>query len=455
MSFPEFVRRLHALFTEDHELYAVGGCVRDWLLGRDVGEYDLATDARPAAIRTLLEAAHPDAMYSMGEKFGTVGAIFHGTRVEITTYRGEWYEPGSRKPHVEFGSSLEEDLKRRDFTVNAIAQEIDTLRLLDPMEGERDLQLRLIRAVGSADDRFRDDPLRLLRAVRFASTLGFKLEPQTADSIRRNAPELNQISRERIRDEMTRMLTGPAPDSAVRQLVELGLMEYILPELLELRAVATGGGKHKDIFEHTLKVLAHTPPGLVVRWSALLHDIAKPRTVGYKDGKLHFNGHEQVGAQMSRKMLSGLRYDRPTIDAVQTVVEMHTHVNAYSEEWSDGAVRRLVRDAGDALEPLLALSEADITSYHAHKREAASRRVAELRERIARLEAEASIKALRPPIDGGDLMAMFGRPPGPWIRPIKAYLLDLVIDGALGPDDRETAERLVREKYAELEEANS
>lgn len=451
MSFPEFVLRLHSLFKNGHELYVVGGCVRDRLLGRDVEEYDLTTDARPEAIRQLLEAAQPQAVYSMGEKFGTVGAIFDGTRVEITTYRGEWYDPGSRKPHVEFGESLEEDLTRRDFTVNAIAQEIDTLRLLDPMQGKRDIDVRLIRAVGKPEDRFRDDPLRLLRAVRFASTLGFEIEDNTRHAVAAQAQEIGKISRERIRDEMTRMLTGPAPDTAVRCMVELGLMQHVLPELLELRSIATGGGRHKDIFEHTLKVLAHTPPERRVRWSALLHDIAKPRTVGYKDGKLHFNGHEQVGAGMARKILTTLRYDRPTVDEVHTVVAMHTHVNAYSEEWTDGAVRRLVRDAGDALEPLLALSEADITSYHVHKREAAGRRVAELRDRIARLEAEASIKALRPPIDGEDLMAMFGRPPGPWIRPIKEYLLDLVIDGALAPDDRSTAERLAREKYEELE----
>ena len=451
MSFPDYIIRLKEIYDRaGHELYAVGGCVRDRLLERPIYDYDLTTDARPEETKRLAAEAGPDAVYAVGEKYGTIGAIFDSTAVEITTYRGEWYSPDSRKPQVEFGASLKEDLSRRDFTINAIAEEIDSLRLIDPFGGSADLVRRVIRAVGDPAARFQDDPLRLMRAVRYAAALEFEIEPETAASIRSCASQLQRISRERIRDEMSRMLAGRHPARALSLLVELGLIEYIVAELLELREVATGGGRHKDIFAHTLKVVGNVPADLITRWAALLHDVAKPRTVGWKEGRLHFDGHEKVGEAMARRILRALKYDRPTIEAVALIVGMHTHVNSYSSDWTDGAIRRLVRDAGDQLERLLALSRADITSYHTHKVEAAGRRVDELRERIRRLEEEASIQALRPPLDGNDLMRMFGRPPGPWIAPLKDYLLDLVIEGTLAPDDRETAERLVREKYSEL-----
>ncbi len=452
MRFPHFIYTLKSRFDEaGYELYAVGGCVRDRLLDRPVQEYDLTTNALPEETRRLASLAGPDSLYGLGEKFGTIGAIWDGTHVEITTYRGEQYETGSRKPRVEFSAMLKDDLARRDFTINAVAEEIGSGELYDPYDGQEDLQRRLVRAVGEPSDRFRDDPLRLLRAVRFASNLDFEIEERTAASIRQCAGQLEHISRERVRDEMSRMLIGPAPDVALALLADLGLMQFIAPELLHLRAVATGGGRHKNIWAHTLKVVRGVPGELIVRWAALLHDIAKPHTVGWTDGKLHFNGHEQVGEKMAKRILLGLKYDRPTIEAVARVVGMHTHTNAYSTEWTDGAVRRFVRDAGDQLDALLELSRADITSYHTHKIEAAARRIDELAERIRTLDEQASIEALRPPIDGQDLMRMFDRPPGPWIRPIKDHLLELVIEGELSPDDRETAEQVARAKYAELE----
>ncbi len=454
MRFPDFILRLKNRFDEaGYELYAVGGCVRDRLLGRPVVEYDLTTNALPEQTRKLLSLEKPDSVYMLGEKFGTIGSIWGKTHVEITTYRGEQYEPGSRKPEVQFSSTLEEDLSRRDFTVNAIAEDISAPRLIDPFGGSADLHRKLIRAVGEPADRFRDDPLRLLRAVRFASTLDFEIEDQTAHSVRECAGQLEHISRERIRDEMSRMLTGPAPDAALAQLTELRLMQHIVPELLELRNISTGGGRHKDIFTHTLQVVQRVRDDLVTRWAAVLHDIAKPRTVGRReDGKLHFDGHEQVGATMARRILSDLRYDRPTVDAVATVVALHTHANSYSAEWTDGAVRRLVRDAGPQLRALLDLSRADITSYHRHKVQAAARRVDELQERIRQLEQQASIEALRPPLDGNDLMRIFDRPPGPWLKPLLTHLLDQVIEGNLAPDDRGAAETIVREMYEKMEQ---
>jgi poly(A) polymerase len=448
MRFPRYILRLKREYDADgHELYAVGGCVRDRLLARPVGEYDLTTDARPERTRELVARAGPDALYAVGERFGTIGAIFGSVRVEITTYRGERYERDSRKPRVEWGSSLEDDLARRDFTINAIAEEIDDDRLIDPFGGSADLHRRLVRAVGDPDARFEDDPLRLLRAVRFASTLAFELEPGTARSIARCAPQLGKISRERVRDELSRMLTGPAPDRALSLLADLGLMRHILPELLELREVETGGGRHKDIYAHTLRVVRGTPPDLITRWAAVLHDIGKPAAVGYRDGKLHFDGHEKLGEAMAHRALRGLKYDRATVEAVAKVVGLHTHMNAYSPEWTDGAVRRLVRDAGDELQPLLDLSRADITSYRTEKVRAAGERVEQFEERVRRLEEQASIQALRPPLDGNDLMRIFDRPPGPWIAPLKQRLLDLVIEGRLSPEDREAAERVVREEF--------
>lgn len=453
MNFPTYIHTLKSAFdSAGYELYAVGGCVRDRLLDRPVNEYDLTTNAHPDQMKPLLEKVGAHSLYLLGEKFGTIGLIFNGRPVEITTYRGEWYEPDSRKPTVRFGDSLEDDLARRDFTINAVAEEIGADRLIDPFGGSADLHRRLVRAVGVPDDRFRDDPLRLLRAARFASTLGFEIEPATFEAIRRCASRLDGISRERVRDETTKMLVGPAPARATTLLVELGLMEYIVPELLELRTVSSSGGgpQHKDVFAHTLRVVSGVPPGLVVRWAALLHDVGKPSTLGYKDGDLHFNGHEKVSEAISRRTLKRLHYDRPTVSAVSKVVGMHTHANAYHDAWTDGAVRRFVRDAGDELQALLELSRADVTSYYTRKVKAAARRIDELEARIQQLDAEAAIASLRPPLDGDDLMSLFDRPPGPWIRPIKDYLLDLVIEGELSPDDTAHGERLAREKYEQL-----
>jgi len=447
MHFPEFIRTLKTLYRQaGHDLYAVGGCVRDQLLERTVTEYDLTTDALPETTKKLTAIAQPDVLYTLGEKFGTIGAGWGETRVEITTYRGEQYEPGSRKPNVQFSATLKEDLARRDFTINAIATEIDRPALIDPHEGQHDLDRRLLRAVGPPGERFRDDPLRLLRAVRFAAMLNFRIEEATERSIRERAHELQLISRERVRDEMSRMFVGPAPDVALLMLADLGLMQYIVPEMLELRAVETGGGRHKDIFAHTLKVLKTVPDELIYRWAAALHDTGKARSVGWTEGKLHFNGHEQLSERIARRALSDLRYDRPMVMAVAKVVGMHTHTNSYHPEWTDGAVRRFVRDAGDELDALLALSRADITSYHTYKQEAAAQRINQLAARIEKLEEEASIASLRPPLDGHDLMQMFDRPPGPWIKPLLEHLLDLVIDGQLAPDDRKAAETIVRQR---------
>jgi poly(A) polymerase len=439
------IERLARLFADDgHTLYLVGGSVRDELLGLPVHDNDFTTDAEPDDVKRLLRAADADAIYTVGERFGTVGALFGGDRFEITTYRSEAYTPGSRKPQVMFGTSLEADLARRDFTVNAMARPAAGGEVIDPFGGRDDLAARVIRAVGNADERFAEDPLRLLRAVRLAAQFAFQIEPATREAIARNADALHTISAERISQELNRILLAPRPSTPIRQLCDLGLMRHIVPEFLALRMGADSHGRHKDMFEHTLMVLDRTPPVLTVRWGAMLHDIAKPRVMSIEDHEVHFYGHEIVGERMARKILNRLKFDRATLDRVCKLVALSGRINSYEGDWSDGAVRRFVREAGDALEDMFMLSRSDVTSRREERVRAAERRVDELRERCAYLQEEADIAKIRPPLDGNDLMEMFERPPGPWIRPIKDRLLAMVLDGELALDDRERAAEIAR-----------
>ena len=431
-------------------LYLVGGPVRDLLLGRVSHDLDLTTDARPPEIKTLLRRAGADSIFAIGEKFGTIGGIFGEDLIEITTYRSEEYEPGSRKPKVEFGDSLEGDLSRRDFTINAVALDVRTGDLMDPFDGRADLKARQIRAVGVAEDRFAEDPLRLLRGVRLAVQLAFEIEPVTKRAIVECAATLATISRERVAQEMAKILTSRLPGLGIRLLSDLGLMQQIIPEVLAMRGMHQDASyHHKDVFEHTVQVVDQTPARLVARWAALLHDIAKPRTRTVDDGVVHFYGHDYLGDQMSRKILQGLRLDRDTIEQVGKLVAMHQRANSYEEDWTDGAVRRFIREAGDVLEDLLDLSAADVTSKRQERRRAADERVTALRERIERIRAEEEVEKLDSPLDGNELMALFGRGPGPWIKPVKERLLAAVLDGELAPDDKEGATRLALEVMGE------
>jgi poly(A) polymerase len=386
----------------------------------------------------------------VGERFGTIGAIFGDDNVEITTYRSESYTPGSRKPQVAFGTSLEGDLARRDFTINAMARpalagpEGMEGDLVDPFGGRADLAAHVVRAVGDPDERFAEDPLRLLRAVRFAAQFDFTIEPATWAAIRRNADLLRTISAERIAQEVNKMLVTKRPSRPVRQLCDLGLMRHIVPEFLDLREPAKIRARHKDAFEHTLMVLDRAPPILTVRWGALLHDIAKPRVMSVTDDEVHFYGHETVGERMTRRILNRLKFDRATVDRVSAIVALSGRINSYEGEWTDGAVRRLIREAGDALDDLLMLSRSDVTSRREERVRAAELKVDDLRERALRLQAEEDVSRIRPPIDGNELMELFARPPGPWIRPIKEHLLSLVLDGELAPDDKERAIAIAR-----------
>jgi poly(A) polymerase len=431
----------------------VGGTVRDVLLHRgQSNDADLATDAHPNQIKQIVAPTRPSTIVLVGERFGTVRLHYGNDIIEITTFRSERYNPESRKPEVCFGDDLYEDLHRRDFTINAMARDPLNGHIIDPFGGRQDLEHHILRAVGNEPDkRFDEDPLRLLRAVRFAAQLDFTIEPETYKSIQRQAPKLQKISRERIRDEMNKLLLSSHPAKGLDLLVELGLMEWIIPEVLELRGVSQQpqprAPASKDVYAHVLRVVERSSPRLVTRWAALLHDIAKPRTKTVEDNKVHFFGHEDLGAIMAREILKRLHFDRDFIEKVSRIVHLHMRANAYTPDWTDGAVRRLMLDSGDALPDLLDLSRADITSYRAEKVSRAAARVAELAERCQRLKEEAERVPLKSPLDGNELMEMFERCPGPWLRPIKEYLLSLVIDGALSPDDKEEARRLARAFY--------
>ncbi len=441
-----------AFRVQQKQLYMVGGTVRDVLLHRGKSaDADLATDAHPDEIKRIVAPTHPHAVVLVGERFGTVRLHYDANIVEITTFRTERYNSESRKPEVCFGTDLAEDLQRRDFTINAMARDPLNGQIIDLFGGRRDLDEHIIRAVGDEPDkRFDEDPLRLLRAVRFAAQLDFTIEPETQHSIMRQASKLQKISRERIRDEMNKLLLSDHPDKGLNLLVELGLMEEIIPEVLELRGVSQQPTPvrmphTKDVYAHVLRVVERSDPRLKTRWSALLHDIAKPRTRAVKDNEVHFFGHEDVGAYMARDILKRLHFDREFIDNVSRLVHLHMRANAYSSEWTDGAVRRLMLDAGDDFTDLLELSRADITSYRADKVNRAEARVSELGERAQKLREDAKRVPLKSPLDGNELMAMFQLGPGPWLRPIKEHLLSLVIDGILSSDDKAGAAKIAKE----------
>jgi poly(A) polymerase len=455
---PDIITMLAEIFHEQQkQLYIVGGTVRDTLLHREKSnDADMATDALPDEIKRLVMPTHPTAVVLVGERFGTVRLHYQEGIVEITTFRSERYNPDSRKPEVCFGDSLREDLARRDFTINALARDPLSETIIDLFEGRRDLEEHIIRAVGEEPDkRFDEDPLRLLRAVRFAAQLDFTIEPVTRQAIVRQASTLQKISRERIRDEMNKLLLSPYPAKGLDLLVELGLMEWIIPEVLELRGVSQRSKAviaTKDVYSHVLRVVEQSSPRLIARWGALLHDIAKPRTQSVEDNKVHFFGHEDLGSYMARDILKRLHFDRDFIQAVAQIVKLHMRANAYEADWTDGAVRRLMLESGDTLDDLLDLSRADITSYRVDKISKAAARVSELAERCRVLQEEAQLVPLKSPLDGKELMELFQRGPGPWLRPIKDHLLGLVIDGVLAPGDKEKAATIAREFDEQLEE---
>ena len=481
---PRHLARLGENFREaGHELYLVGGYVRDVLLGRPGVDADAATDATPQEIKRLLKP-HAKHLWTVGERFGTIGAAVGGFSVEVTTYRSDLYTAGSRHPEVTFGESLEEDLARRDFTINAIAADAVTGELRDPEAGREDLEPGVIRPVGDPLDRMRDDPLRMLRAVRFAAQLSseakpFAMTPDLEEAIRDNAGWLQSISVERIRDEFEKILFTDNAAGGIRTLVRLGLMPYVVPEFMETVDVSQDEEfHHKDVFEHTLIVLSNVEATPLLRKAAFFHDIGKPRTLVYEHRctfcgakstqktsgqgdcpecggrtlpkKIHFYGHENVGAKIARGAMNRLAYPKDDTDSVAHLVVNHMRPMSYAagrDPWSDSAVRRFIRDTylekgGRVLadvDTLLKLARADITGSAPRRRKVAEASWQSLKDRVDAVRAEDQIEKLTSPIGGNELMARYDRGPGPWIKPIKEYLENEVVEGRLAQDDREAA----------------
>ncbi len=444
LTVPTWLESLTKVFLESgHQLYLVGGAVRDELLERRFDEWDLATDAKPSEVEQILGGITKN-IGLIGKRFGTVTADINGHNVEITTFRGESYDENSRQPTVEFGRSIEEDLSRRDFTVNAIAYDLIRPRLLDPHHGQADLEGRIIRAVGDPKNRFNEDPLRLLRAIRLAVTLDFTIEPATFAAIKLVPERLAILSAERIAQELDKILLAPKPSRGIDLLVESRLINYILPELIPCIDLEFDPTEHKDIYGHILQVLDQTPAKLALRWCALLHDIAKPLTRQKIGGEYHFLGHEVVGAKIAKIILQRLKYANKFIDYLFQLVYLHQRIPNNDGAWTDGAVRRFVRDADETLDDLFIFAEADSTGANKQKLEQYKKMRAKLEERIVELEKQAEIAKIRSPLDGEELMAIFHRPAGPWIKPIKEHLLQLVLDGQLDQEDKKTAERVAR-----------
>ena len=449
------LRLSDAFRAAGEELYLVGGVVRDLLLDRPRADLDFATSATPETTKRLGRSAGADAQYDVGAAYGTIGLVFHrGDEVittEITTYRSEFYPTRDRRPAVTHGVSLMDDLARRDFTINAAALDPISEELIDPFGGVADMLRGEINAVGEATQRFDEDPLRVLRAARFAAELDFSIGAETLSAIRATGGQLERISVERITAELNRLLVAPAAERGLRVLDEAALIEHVLPELLPMVQDDRAGGqvRHKDIWEHTIQVVGKSPPRPAVRWAALLHDAAKPWTRSVDErGEVHFFGHEMAGASLARRLLRRLKQERWLETRVALLVAMHLRPSSYADDWTDSAVRRLALEAGDAFEDLLDLAAADVTSARAARQAAAARRVGGLRTHWERLEQERSLAELKSPLDGNELMNMFERPPGRWIAELKDRLRDLVIDGELDPDDKATAEQLAREWVA-------
>jgi poly(A) polymerase len=422
-----------------HELYLVGGAVRDHLLGTPLEaltDLDFATSANPRESARVLRAAKLP-VFTMGSRFGTVGTVcdLGGVRreLQITTYRGEIYTNGSRKPQVTFGQNLEQDLARRDFSINAMAMTQDR-SLIDPYGGEHDLARRILRTVGDPAVIFREDPLRMLRAARFVATLGMQPEPDLIETIRELADEILIVSRERWLQEMNKLLVGGAVEFALTFLADTNLLKYLLPEAQAMVGFRAHQGRfhHKALWPHTLAVVAQAPPRPGVRWAALLHDAGKvtTRTVDGA-GEVHFFGHEHVGASLVDAVAQRFRFDHALAERVRALVQMHQRPGLYDAGWTDGAVRRLVRDAGEALQDLLDLSQADVTSHRPGVREGVLARIAQLRARAADLIAKDGEGPLLPKGIGSLIMAHCGFPAGPKIGEIKGALEQAVLDGQL------------------------
>ncbi|HEY3981177.1 MAG TPA: CCA tRNA nucleotidyltransferase [Streptosporangiaceae bacterium] len=433
-----------------HELALVGGSVRDVFLGRRPGDLDLTTDAPPERVLELI-AGWADQVWTIGIGFGTVGLRKGSDTFEITTYRSEHYERGSRKPEVQYGTSLQDDLSRRDFTVNAMAARLPGYELVDPFGGLADLKARLLRTPASPQESFDADPLRILRGARFTAQLGFAISPEVRAAMTELAPRLAIVSAERVGSELAKLLRSPrpgGPSAGIALLVESGVADQVLPEIANLQLETDEHFRHKDVYQHSLTVLDQAiglerryglERDLVLRLAALLHDIGKPGTRSrLPDGRVAFHHHEVVGAKMARRLLQRLRFPKDVTADVSRLVGLHLRFHGYGAgEWTDSAVRRYVTDAGPLLSRLHALTRADCTTRNQAKAQRLARAYDSLEERIAQLAEREELAAIRPDLDGNDIMAILRIPPGPQVGRAYAYLRELRLEH--GPLGRERA----------------
>jgi poly(A) polymerase len=439
--------------AQGFRLALVGGPVRDALLGRLGNDLDFTTDARPEITKNILQG-WAENVWDTGIEFGTVAGKRGDTTVEVTTYRTESYDPDSRKPEVEYGDSIKGDLSRRDFTVNSMALELTTKKpeFIDPFNGLEDLAKKVLRTPSKAENSFSDDPLRMMRAARFASQLGFEIAPDVLQAMKDMAGRISIISAERVRDEFTKMLMSTNPRTGITILVETGLAEIVLPEIPKLRLEIDEHHHHKDVYEHSITVLEQAishedrlgGPNLIIRLAALLHDIGKPKTRNLiAGGGVSFHHHEIVGARLAKARLKALRFDGDTIEQVETLVALHLRFHGYGDgEWTDSAVRRYVRDAGDLLVHLHVLTRADCTTRNAKKAERLAKTYDGLEARIAKLMEEEELSKIRPDLDGAQVMKLLNLKPSAAVGKALDFLLELRLEnGPLG-EERATKELL-------------
>ncbi len=440
------------------ELYLVGGSVRDALLGRSADDTDLdfATNARPDEIRTIVGGwAHE--LYLAGQTFGTVGAIRQGRMFEITTFRSEVYREESRKPVVTFSDDIATDLSRRDFTVNALAIRMpgddEAPEMIDPHGGLADLAAKTLRCPLDPHVSFGDDPLRMLRLYRFVSQLGFAPDAAAVAAVAEMRGRLGVVSAERIQVEFDKLMTGRHVAAALWGLIDSGLAEEFLPELPALAVEQDPVHRHKDVLAHTIAVVEKTPPELVLRLAALFHDVGKPATRRFEDGGVSFHHHEVVGARMTKERMRQLRYGRQVTEDVSRLVFLHMRPHTYKMGWTDSAVRRYVRDAGPLLDQLNELVRCDVTTRNARRARVIERRIDELEERIDELRKREELDALRPPIDGNDVMRYLDLAPGPVVGEIMKILYEHRIEH--GPYSDDEAYALLDEWRAQRAAADS
>ena len=448
---------IHPVALEAGELFAragfelalVGGPVRDLFLGETSVDLDFTTNATPDETLAVVDG-WADATWEIGKEYGTIGIRKGNEMVEITTYRAEKYDPDSRKPVVAFGTDLKEDLFRRDFTINSMALRLPSLELVDPFGGQEDLYKGLIRTPGTPQASFSDDPLRMMRAARFASRLDIDLAPEVFEAMVDMADRIQIISAERVRDELVKLICGTAPRRGVDLLVESGLASFVLPEIPALKLEVDEHHRHKDVYQHSLTVMEQAAaletgadgavpgPDFILRFAALMHDIGKPATRKFEsNGAVSFLHHDVVGAKLTKKRMRELRFDNDTIKAVARLVELHMRFYGYGDAgWSDSAVRRYVRDAGDLLERLHRLTRADVTTRNKRKANRIASAYDDLERRIVELAEQEELDAIRPDLDGEEIMAILGIKPGPQVGQAYKFLLNLRLDeGTLGKEE--------------------